>query len=635
MLNNQTIAALAICGMVLSVPESESLGQVIRAVRPFSKDGTILALKPGRLSLADSTGKSWQLYVGSSKNGRVSLGGQRAFIAPPPKVTVTGELDLGVLEKGARVQFDGFIDERKGTLSQPVNKLVWAASSGFKPGVQTNRRKKDAKGNVACRVSASMDSIRRGRLSLRLPRSKFASKGRMLVPLAADAKVVVSESSLAKVQDGDLVTKATGVELNTGELVLQEIEIRLVNETDGDKPKKEKSKTTETSTSVDPKYGKLSTESVAPRIKRSQNYILHTDISDRDAQILLDKLEQMLGLVARYYGRRQPAPAECYVVGDLKSWPNGQFPEDVREKIESGAGVTKSLTMSTSNSRRTKATVFSSADHGVVQHEAVHAYCRMAFGSTGPLWYAEGMAEMGQYWKESQRAVNVNPYVIRYFKKKKTKPRSVREILSAKSISSDETFEEYSWRWALCYLLANNPNYARKFKELGIGLMLNKPGITFEKAYGKVAKQLVFEFKQFIKDVENGYRADLCHWRWNHKFSSIGAKDVKRVTVQAQAGWQPAIEVEANEEYAFTAEGTWSIEGTGKKLTAQGDKDKLGRLVGIVFQDYSLSQPIPLGEQGTFRAPTDGQLYVRCEESWARIGDNSGSLNVQFRKAQP
>ncbi len=40
--------------------------------------------------------------------------------------------------------------------------------------------------------------------------------------------------------------------------------------------------------------------SVAPRDVRSRNFLLHTDLNDKDAEELLDRLENMLKLISAY-----------------------------------------------------------------------------------------------------------------------------------------------------------------------------------------------------------------------------------------------------------------------------------------------------------------------------------------------
>jgi hypothetical protein len=123
----------------------------------------------------------------------------------------------------------------------------------------------------------------------------------------------------------------------------------------------------------------------------------------------------------------------------------------------------------------------------------------------------------------------------------------------------------------------------------------------------------------------------------------------------AKAGWQPTgILVKPGESYEFAAKGTWRIDGTGTSVSADGgrhmderkqdagpasDRDDRsaegeGQLVAAIFHDFVLSPELPLGERGEFKAPAEGQLFLRCRESWSRIGDNAGQLTAHFRMAK-
>ena len=177
-------------------------------------------------------------------------------------------------------------------------------------------------------------------------------------------------------------------------------------------------------------------------------------------------------------------PLECFVVRDLGAWPPGAFPPDGLAKIEEGAGVTLTqarVIAGTNQVIAAKATVYAVATRGTPQHEAVHAYCGQNFGRTGPVWYSEGMAEMGQYWRAGESRVNCHTEAVRYIRN--SEPKSLNAIVNAREITGD-SWENYCWRWALCHLLANNPNYYDRFRPLGLGLLMEKPDATFEAVYG-------------------------------------------------------------------------------------------------------------------------------------------------------
>lgn len=58
---------------------------------------------------------------------------------------------------------------------------------------------------------------------------------------------------------------------------------------------------------------------------------------------------------------------------------------------------------------------------------------------------------------------------------------------------------------------------------------------------------------------------------------------------------------------------------------------KPGQLVGVLFNDYELSEPFAIPADGSFVAPGEGQLFLRCEEAWNRLADNKGKVSLKFK----
>lgn len=158
------------------------------------------------------------------------------------------------------------------------------------------------------------------------------------------------------------------------------------------------------------------TAPAGPQVYKSRNFHVMTDLSREDSGELLQRLETMLRLVSAYFGRRNPRPIEMYVIDDFENWPAEQLakmsPEGVAT-VRAGGGLTITQVISSTVSRdfESKAVVYAGADHGTPQHEAVHAYCGHAFGETGPVWYSEGMAEVGQYWRQNDDSVNAGEFI--------------------------------------------------------------------------------------------------------------------------------------------------------------------------------------------------------------------------------
>lgn len=379
-----------------------------------------------------------------------------------------------------------------------------------------------------------------------------------------------------------------------------------------------------------------------PADYRSQNFFIHTDMPAEDAQELLGRLETMLGIISSYWARPCAGVIECYVVKDLELWPPGSLPEEGLPNIQAGAGVTYTTSLSSGGVGVAKSVVYAVADRGTPQHEAVHAYCGQTFGTTGPVWYSEGMAEMGQYWRKDEfkknektyQSVHIHEGVLEYLRE--SEPKSLNEIVNAKEFTGD-SWQNYAWRWALCHLLANNTNYAGQFRPLGLALLKKEP-TSFEAVYGEMANEISFEYRFFLKHLEQGFRADLCSWDWKRKFRAPKGSAVIAAKIKADHGWQPSgVIVKGRVNYDYKAAGTWQTAADAAPVSADGSKKEVdegaGLLMGVVLdvEKYELSEPFELGAEGSFRAPGNGQLYLRCRDKWGELADNSGTLTVKLK----
>jgi hypothetical protein len=369
-----------------------------------------------------------------------------------------------------------------------------------------------------------------------------------------------------------------------------------------------------------------------PALFRSKNFLIHTDLPAKEAKDLSARLEKMVSLIAKYWGRRNPRAIECWVVKDLRRWPESalnQIHPAGLERIRAGAGITLTAVRRRGAKFHATSKVYAFADRHVVMHEAVHAFCSHAFGTTGPVWYSEGMAEMGSYWKENDPAVHCGRYVARYLRR--SDPKELNEIVDPDQKTGD-SWQNYAWRWALCHMLANNPNYAARFRPLGVGMLTQRPGYSFKRVYGPMAKEINFEYHFFLGRLERGFRVDLCGWDWKAKYRQPLGPAAVSSTIEAGKGWQPSrLLVKAGKTYDYSAAGTWMLSKKGRPLTADGDLAGSGRLVGILFDDYKLGKPFELGTYGQFTAPSDGQLLLRCKCKWTELADNSGKLLVKIK----
>ncbi|MFO1093991.1 MAG: hypothetical protein U0992_11875 [Planctomycetaceae bacterium] len=376
-----------------------------------------------------------------------------------------------------------------------------------------------------------------------------------------------------------------------------------------------------------------------PRLYTSRNFQVMTDLSEERARELLERLETMLKLVSAYFGRPNKRQIEMFVFDDFSNWSDKQLSQLSRDgvaMVRSGGGLTITEGVTNGSDFVARSVVYAGSDHGTPQHEAVHAYCGNAFGGCGPVWYAEGMAEVGNYWRDNDKGVNTDPRIIRYLKSRE--PRPLNDIVNKELETTGDSWQNYAWRWALCHLLGFNENYTKRFKPLGLALLANQH-TDFWEVYGGQAEEIEFEYRQFLKDMEPGYRCDLASWDWKTKFQQLRGNESAQSVIRADHGWQASrLQVTAGAEYQCVASGTVKLTKVEEAPPApKGEKAPQATsevtLLGAVLQDYELGDPFEVPKDGRFTAPGDGKLYLRCADAWGSLGDNTGKLTIRMTRA--
>jgi hypothetical protein len=409
----------------------------------------------------------------------------------------------------------------------------------------------------------------------------------------------------------------------------------------------------------------------------SKNFVVLTDLPEKETQELLERLESTLERISSYWGRRPKQRIVCYIAADLANWRDADFPHGFARSLIGGVGGGAFCESSPGERSNLKVTIYASSRLGLVEHESVHAYCGQTFGSTGPDWYKEGMAEMAFHGRAGKMEVECDAKIIKYLRGSPRKSvhqitnagrmneglsRSLVKMLSASAADSQiqnnarlldwkrehgdsvrSSRESYHSCWALCHFLSHNPNYAKRFRQLGRGYLVPR-GIDQEQPHlfpallGSMQPEIDFEYRFFLDRIDVGYRVDLCCWDWKGEFRTIDSGQSRSARIKAACGYQPSgLRVVKGREYSFESSGTWRIADEGTELDAEGNPQGLGRLEGVIMSGFKLTEPFELGRSGSFKAPVDGRLYLRCRDRWTEIGDNTGVLLVRLenRAAKP
>ena len=369
-------------------------------------------------------------------------------------------------------------------------------------------------------------------------------------------------------------------------------------------------------------------EACVVRDVRSRHFLIHTDLSPSEADDVVERLEAMLGHISTYWGQPMRGVVECYVIRNLDEFPVAAIAPDGVRGVKTFGGVTLMYVHKEGKRQIAKSVVYASARLEVVQHEVVHAYCHQTFGRIGPVWYSEGMAEMGHYWKEGDTAVHADPREIEFLHN--NPPQSLAAVLSPAQVTGD-CWQNYASRWALCHFLFSNPNYSHQFRQLGRGLLAGKD-VSFEQTYASMTRELFFEYLFFLQHISPGYRVDLCAWNWKKKFTGLQPGRIQKVVIAAGRGWQPTgLSVRAGTQYEYLASGAWQIAGEPEAIDADGDDQHRGRLVGVLMKDHQLGAEFELGAKGSLRLEADGDLYLRCRNTWNELAGDRGHVTVKFQ----
>jgi len=605
-----------------------AMAQVV-ATGEVTLTGTVETVTSDGLTVRDEAGKSLKVRVQGKNQQGIALA-DGTLLAAPVEVTVRAEFPAAGLKPGQVVRFryrmdsagkvDGALAEVTaldgGEFALGVSDADGAAPAAEKPAAARKQA-------LDREITATVKTATTKKLVVELPRDKaFNRKTVLAIPLAEAAVARLTGDDSARVEAGARVVSLTAIRLQSGELVARSLEVENTAAT------KVADKGDE---ALERKYRGLSAEPVAqPRLVRSPHFAFVTDVSDREWAVISFKLERMVSALEKFLGRRMTGVVEGFVASDLAKFPDGMIDEPYGvEKIRRGEGVCVNSRLG----QQRHARLYSCADHGVIQHECVHGICHVAFGSTGPTWLAEGLAELGNYWREGDPTIDLPAPVVGYLQNA-TPRRKLLEI-AVPGRTEAGTWEDYAWRWAMCHLLANNPNYSNRFVPLAIALMEEREGVSFESVYGPVAREVSFEYDQFVATLGNGYRSDLAAWPWQAKFQRLADAAEATVKIKAKGGWQPArVLVESGDRFEIVADGTWKIAAAGQPLDADGEADGRGRLVAAVFADYSLSPEIPLGAKAMLEPQAAGQLFLRCTDAWTELGDNDGEISVTIRRAE-
>jgi hypothetical protein len=282
-------------------------------------------------------------------------------------------------------------------------------------------------------------------------------------------------------------------------------------------------------------------------------------------------------------------------------------------------------------------------------HESTHAFMYATFGTCGPPWYMEGLAELlathrladgkltlGCFPASHEEVPNWGRIELVREAVQSGRPTSIDEILAYPSDANLKN-ETYGWSWAVAAFLDGHPRYRDRFRALPGELKVRDFNRLFRSRLADDWPELNVEWQVFIHELDYGY--DLA--RNAVKFHPGEGVDQGTITIAADRGWQSSgVRVEPGTEYKVTAAGryqladrprVWWCEPDGVTIRYHRGRP-LGILLAMVVPDDLAAapwpDPTPIGAAGTVSAESPGTLYFKINDSPSELSDNGGSLEV-------
>ncbi len=292
-------------------------------------------------------------------------------------------------------------------------------------------------------------------------------------------------------------------------------------------------------------------------------------------------------------------------------------------------------------------------------HEGTHSFMYEMFGTCGPSWYMEGVAELlaTHRWKPGALRLGVYPERRQDFPLLGRIRMVQDEVTAGRMLTIDEILRydgeaflsqlPYGWSWALCSWLENHPRYRQRFGKLRRALNSDSADDATPADLNDLLlrltkddrKQLNLEWTFFCREIDQGH--DFA--RAAVDFRPARSLDGRRATVEVAAdrGWQSSgLRVAAGQAYRLTATGRyqvaqdpqiWWCEPDGVTLEYHRGRPLGQLMVTIVAEDRArpaVHEPLAVGSQRTWQPAVSGVAYFRINESSAKLADNAGNLTV-------
>lgn len=283
-------------------------------------------------------------------------------------------------------------------------------------------------------------------------------------------------------------------------------------------------------------------------------------------------------------------------------------------------------------------------------HEGTHVFMLSFLGGCGPGWYMEGMAELfgthrydERYKQLTLRSMPRDRDEVPMWGRIKlihSSPGASRRPLAAVLETDNRRLmgdEQYAWCWAAAKFLDSHPRYRARFHQLRNNVTRADFNDRFRQAFRGQWTELQSEWRAYIAALDYGYDFERMAIDFRRE-TRLGNRT--SVNIAADRGWQSSgLRLESGKSYRITAEGNYEIANDGEPWPCEPggvtidyhDGRPLGMLLGALdgeSQEATFSHPFEIGLGAAITPTASSTLYLRINDSPARLNDNRGTLAV-------
>jgi hypothetical protein len=299
-------------------------------------------------------------------------------------------------------------------------------------------------------------------------------------------------------------------------------------------------------------------------------------------------------------------------------------------------------------------------------HEGTHVFMESFLGGCGPGWYMEGTAELFGTHRLDDKT---NELTMRIMPKDRTEVpmlgriKLIRDSVAQRHILSlsevmrldnrvQMNNESYAWCWAAAKFLDSHPRYRGRFRALSKYVEESRFNDKMRRDFYADWNDLQAEWQAFVVTLDHGFDFERIAIDFQKGQPLVGPSHP--IDISAERGWQSSgVWLEANQTYKVTASGryqiatedvdgktqAWPCEPGGVSIV-YNDGHPLGILLGAIHTGaespsngrMSFAEPIPIGLQAIIKPMKSGTLYLRVNDSAAKLDDNRGSLTATVER---